>query len=46
VDFIFAVFRKWVEDTNLFRASFRLHVLEYTNVSTDCVHMAFRWNLF
>jgi hypothetical protein len=44
VDFIFAVLRKWVESTRVFNANFRLHVLEFVNISSDPVHMAFRWN--
>ncbi len=43
VDCSFAVLQKWVAETNLFRDSFRLHVLEYECLGTDEYHVAFRW---
>ncbi len=44
VDLIFAVLRKWVDETSYFRANFRLHILEYVNMSESVEHVAFRWN--
>jgi hypothetical protein len=44
VDFIFETLRTWVDETPLFRASFRLHMVKYVNLCTDVTHAAFRWN--
>jgi hypothetical protein len=43
LDHVFETLRRWVTDTPLFRASFRLFVLEYENLCDNVVHAAFRW---
>jgi hypothetical protein len=45
LDFTFHVFTKWVTDSNLCRADFRLSVLSYTNICSDNYRAAFRWNV-
>jgi hypothetical protein len=45
VDYIFDVLAKWVTETNLFRASFRLNVLEYRALCCDPLRVSFRWYL-
>jgi hypothetical protein len=45
IDFVFDVLRKWVMETDLFVASFRLHVLEYENLCTDASRVGFRWHI-
>jgi hypothetical protein len=44
-DFIFTVLAKWVSETSVCRADFRLHVSEYVNLCSDVAHVAFRWNV-
>jgi hypothetical protein len=43
VDYVFDVLRRWVTDTTLFKADFRLHVLEQELLGGDVDHVAFRW---
>jgi hypothetical protein len=45
IDFIFHVLEKWVSETTFFKPAFPLSVLEFTNLCTDPVHGAFRWNV-
>jgi hypothetical protein len=45
LDYVFEVLRKWVSDTTLCRANFRLHVLEYETLCEDALHGAFRWSI-
>jgi hypothetical protein len=44
LDCLFDVLHRWVTNTDLFRAQFRLNVLEYENLCQDGYHAAFRWN--
>jgi hypothetical protein len=44
LDCSFEVLQKWVTETNLFKDDFRLHVLEYENLSRDVYSVSFRWN--
>jgi hypothetical protein len=42
-DYVFEILRRWVTETNFFRPSFRLSVLEYEVLCEDVVYAAFRW---
>ncbi len=45
IDYIFHVLYKWVVDTTLCRPDFRLTVLSYSNICSDPLRAAFRWNV-
>jgi hypothetical protein len=45
VDYIFDILRRWVNETVLFRSTFRLYVLEFEQLCGDVVHAAFRFDI-